>query len=563
MGTSEVNRRQQARSEPNIQQQANSGPNEHEANSGPNEQQPNRDPTVRFYVSAVQDDDNDDPIYDYHSENLHTLNSTDDESSKHTFLEFDDDYTFGEGRFELGTRFATTDRFKEVVKDSFIAEGRELRWIKNDRERVRVGCMDDDCPWLVHLSYNKSLQCYQVKTYKNDHTCARDLGSNAVDQHWISKKVEKRMSSQPHMRTNEAVDFLREEFSLTAHPKIAYRAVKEAKDKIMGNEREQYNNVKDYLFEILRSNPGSRAELCVTPISQAPPVFDKLYIGLEACKQGFKSGCRPLIHLDGCFLKTYYGRQLLTAVAQDANNQFYVVAYGVARSETKESRKWFLTLLQEDLGDVQTHGWNFMSDQQKGLLPALKEVMPNAHHRNCVMHIWKNFINRFKDLYIREVVWDCARCTTIPEFKEQMEKLKGINQGAWEYISKFEPATWVKAYFSHGPKVDNLTNNMCEVFNSKIVNYRSKPILTMCEKIRCYLMRRMVKHKELLSDYTGKLAPVQQKRMEHPIRPSNKWRVDWTCDDARKRFEVTRKATKVDVDLIKQTCSCNKWQLTG
>nr|XP_025618784.2 uncharacterized protein LOC112710668 isoform X1 [Arachis hypogaea] len=355
-GTSEVNRRQQARSEPNIQQHAKSGPNDHEADFGPNEEQPNTDPSVRFYVSTVQDDDDDDPIYDYHSEELHTPNSSDDESSRHKFPEFDDDYAFGEGRFELGTRFATIERFKEVVKDSFIAEGRELRWIKNDRERVRVGCKDDDCPWLVHLSYNRSLQCYQVKTYKNDHTCARDLGSNAVDQHWISKKVEKKMSLHPHMRTNEAVDFLREEFSLTAHPKMVYRAVKEAREKIMGNEREQYNNVRDYLFEILRSNPGSRAELCVTPIPQAPPVFDKLYIGLEACKQGFKSGCGPLIHLDGCFLKTYYGGQLLTAVAQDANNQFYVVSYGVARSETKESWKWFLTLLQEDLGDVQTHG---------------------------------------------------------------------------------------------------------------------------------------------------------------------------------------------------------------
>ncbi|XP_015941360.1 uncharacterized protein LOC107466865 [Arachis duranensis] len=328
------------------------------------------------------------------------------------------------------------------------------------------------------------------------------------------------MNTQPHMRTNEAIDFLREEFSLTAHPKMVYRAVREARERIMGNEREQYSN-------------------------------------------GFKSGCRPLIHLDGCFLKTYYGGQLLTAVAQDANNQFYMVAYGVARSETKESWKWFLTLLEEDLGDVQTHGWNFMSDQQKGLLPALKAVMPNAHHWNCVMHIWKNFINRFKDLYIREVVWDCAKYTTIPEFKEQMEKLKRINQGAWEYLSKFEPATWVKAYFSHGPKVDNLTNNMCEVFNSKIVNYRSRPILTMCEEIRCYLMRRMVKHKQLLQNVSEKLAPVQQKRLDRLIRPSNKWVAEWTGDEDRKRFEVSRKTTKVDVDLIKQTCSCNKWQLTG
>ncbi|XP_015943212.1 uncharacterized protein LOC107468445 [Arachis duranensis] len=395
------------------------------------------DQDVRFYVSLIQDDDNN-PVYDSESETLHTPISSDDESSKHKFLEFNDDYEHGEGRFELGTRFATIDRFKEVVKDSFIAEGRELRWIKNDKERVRMGCMDDEWPCLVHLSYNNSLQCYQVKTYKNDHTCARDMGSNAADQHWISLKVEKRMNTQPHMRTSEAIDFLREEFSLTAHPKMVYRAVREARERIMGNEREQYSNVRDYLFEILRSNPGSR---------------------------GFKSGYRPLIHLDGCFLKTYYGGQLLTVVAQDANNQFYVVAYGVTRSETKESWKWFLTLLEEDLGDVQTHGWNFMSDQQKGLLPALKAVMPNAHHQNCVMYIWKNFINRFKDLYIRKVVWDCAKCTTIPKFKEQMEKLKRINQGAWEYLSKFEPATLVKAYFSHGLKVDNLTNNMCEVFN--------------------------------------------------------------------------------------------------
>ncbi|XP_016168378.1 extensin-like [Arachis ipaensis] len=76
--------------------------------------------------------------------------------------------------------------------------------------------------------------------------------------------------------------------------------------------------------------------------------------------------------------------------------------------------------------------------------------------------------------------------------------------------------------------MDNLTNNMCEVFNAKIVNYRSKPILTMCEEIRCYLMRRMVKHKELLENYPGKLALVQQKRLDCLIRPSNKWLAEWT-----------------------------------
>ncbi|XP_015934181.1 uncharacterized protein LOC107460337 [Arachis duranensis] len=344
---------------------------------------------------------------------------------------------------------------------------------------------------------------------------------------------------------------------------MVYRAVVEAREKIMGNERDQYKRSRDYCEQILLSNPSSTARLELMPIPESPPIFDKLYICLDACKKGFKDGCRPLLHLDGCFLKTYYMGWLLAAVAQDANNQFYVVAYGVVRGETKDAWKWFLTNLQEDIGDSASHGWTFISDQQKGLLPALKEVMPHAKLRNCVMHMWKNFINRFKDLYIRKVVWECARCTTIAEFKECMDKLKQVNHGAWEYLSRFPPESWVKTYFSHAPKIDNLTNNMCEVFNAKIVTYRTKPILTMCEEIRCYLMRRMVNHKRVLDNHTEKLAPVQQKRMERLLSLSTKWMAEWVGDNERKRFEVSRKASKVDVDLIKYTCSCNKWQLTS
>ncbi|XP_072074347.1 uncharacterized protein [Arachis hypogaea] len=211
------------------------------------------------------DTDGDDIIWEYESEELHTPVSSEDEGNKHQWPEFNDQYSFGEGIFELGTRFATIERFKEVVKDTFIAEGRELVWIKNDRERVRVGCKDKECGWIAHLSYNRQLQCFQVKTYRNEHTYARDLESNATDQHWISKKVEKRMATHPHMTTHEAIDFLREDFDLTAHPKMVYRAVKEARERMMGNEREQYGKLRDYLLEIHRSNPGSSTLLDLIP----------------------------------------------------------------------------------------------------------------------------------------------------------------------------------------------------------------------------------------------------------------------------------------------------------
>ena len=95
------------------------------------------------------------------------------------------------------------------------------------------------------------------------------------------------------------------------------------------------------------------------------PIFYKFYVCLESCKRGFIEGCRPLIGLDGYFLKGYYKGQLLAAVTQDGNNGFYVIAYAIVESETKESWKWFLTMLIRDIGDVKEHGWNFISDQSK------------------------------------------------------------------------------------------------------------------------------------------------------------------------------------------------------
>ncbi|XP_072088064.1 uncharacterized protein [Arachis hypogaea] len=255
--------------------------------------------------------------------------------------------------------------------------------------------------------------------------------------------------------------------------RMIYRALKAAREQAIGKEREQYGKLHDYLNEIHRSNPRSTGMIDVIPQPEGCPLFNRLYISLDACKKGFKAGCRPLIGLDGCLLKGYFGGHLLSAVGLDANNSFFVIAFAVVESENSDSWKWFLSILNDDLGSVVANGWNFMSDQQKGLAKALHEVMPQAHHRNCVLHIWKNFIKHFKDKHTKGLVWKAAKSTTMREFKDSMELVKKVNKAAWEYLRMFDLGAWTKAYFSHGPKCDNITNNMCEVWNAKIVEYRN------------------------------------------------------------------------------------------
>ncbi|XP_072057959.1 uncharacterized protein [Arachis hypogaea] len=189
--------------------------------------------------------------------------------------------------------------------------------------------------------------------------------------------------------------------------------------------------------------------------------------------------------------------------------------------------------------------------------------MPNAHHRNCVRHIWKNFTNKYKDTQLKNVVWACAKSSTVAEFNDNMQRLKRMNEDAWAYLAKLDPGCWTKSKFSYYPKLDNITNNMTEVWNAKIVHYREKPILTMLEELRCYIMRRMAQHKKALSMYTGVVAPVQQKRMEAIKKETKHWTAQWTGDDARQVFEVQMHMKKLGVHLGNNTCTCNMWQLTG
>ena len=69
--------------------------------------------------------------------------------------------------------------------------------------------------------------------------------------------------------------------------------------------------------------------------------------------------------LDGCFIKNKCRGEILTAVGRDANDQRFLVAWAVVRSETKANWVWFLQHLKEDLGLNDGNNLTLISDMQK------------------------------------------------------------------------------------------------------------------------------------------------------------------------------------------------------
>jgi hypothetical protein len=97
---------------------------------------------------------------------------------------------------------------------------------------------------------------------------------------------------------------------------------------------------------------------------------------------------------------------------------------------------------------------------------------------------------RHPGILIKELFWRAVKATYIKEFEKVMSELKEVDVGVHKWLEELPLKTWTRSKFTGNAKSDALLNNMCECFNSKIIEVRQKPIISLVEDIRIYLMKR-------------------------------------------------------------------------
>jgi len=132
-----------------------------------------------------------------------------------------------------------------------------------------------------------------------------------------------------------------------------------------------------------------------------------------------------------------------------------------------------------------------------------------------------------------------------------MESIKRKSEKALAYLNKWPKESCTKAYFSIDPNMDNVCKNTCGSFNSRILKYRIKLIMTMA-KMPHYEDNKCKQSKVGKQNWLH--CSMQQSRLDKIKRESNQWTPIFI---SKGRLQVANNwRTHVDVDLDAQTCTC-------
>ncbi|KAK4394368.1 hypothetical protein Sango_1907600, partial [Sesamum angolense] len=158
-----------------------------------------------------------------------------------------------------------------------------------------------------------------------------------------------------------------------------------------------------------------------------------------------------------------YGGQLLVAVGRDGNDNMFPIAMAVVQVENRDTWGWFVGELLDDIGGMGTNKWSFISDRQKDLVEALKDLVPESEHRFCLRHMYENFKMKFKSVELKEYFWKAASTANKREFDGFMKKIEELDpnikaevETASEWLRKINPQHWARPHFPVQSKCDIL-----------------------------------------------------------------------------------------------------------
>ncbi|XP_012850834.1 PREDICTED: uncharacterized protein LOC105970545 [Erythranthe guttata] len=360
----------------------------------------------------------------------------------------------------------------------------------------------------------------------------------------IAEAIVENMQAKPLMCANDVIIKAKKDYGITINYHVAWRTIEASTSCIFGDEALSFSFLTLYFREAGHCNPDSVFDV---EVDDADNSFKRCFFSFGASLSGFNL-CHQMLILDGTFLKGKYKGVLLSAIAKDArNSEFYIFSFSFSDS------LFYYSVL------------TFVSDRQRGILEAVKDIFPHCHHYFCILHLENNLKNRlsgmppnYRDMLERQFT-ACACAPTKQIFHQNLEKLKSSGlKKVIDFLSELPFDNWTYAY-SETRRYGELYLNAVESWNSAMKKFRHLPITELVDSIRGWVTDKVCERITESKVFKTMLCPEMEKVLNNIVDAGR------TCNVRRSTGIVIQVHSDmhVIVDLFNRTCTCRMWQITG
>ncbi|XP_075112488.1 uncharacterized protein LOC107782403 [Nicotiana tabacum] len=259
----------------------------------------------------------------------------------------------------------------------------------------------------------------------------------------------------------------------------AWRVKEKALQFLRGNPADSYSKLPKYFYILEETYHGSVVKLKKT----SDECFLYAFVALCTSISG-RQHYRPVVVVDGTFLKSAYRGIMLTARTMDAAGTILPLAYVVVDSENDASWKWFFEQFKQAYGERPS--MCVVSDRNESILKATSIVYTGMPH-SCMWHIWTNIRSKFKKghLQLHELYFATARSYTLDEFNESMSKNEEVDPRVKSYLYDIGYHRWSRLHATVN-KTWTMTSNIAESLNA--VRASTDHIHTVLDGVKGYIV---------------------------------------------------------------------------
>ncbi|KAM6594276.1 hypothetical protein CsatA_001979 [Cannabis sativa] len=371
----------------------------------------------------------------------------------------------------------------------------------------------DELLWALTASRNGPTKSFIIRKYdrKMIHTC--DLNIRFADKRQATTKlignyIKPRFTNIKTTQTPQDIrGEMKHKYGVRMNYMKAWRSKEHAQEELRGKANESYRLLPGFLHMLQKTNPGTIVHM----ETEDDNSFKYLFVALDASIKGWKK-CKPIIVVDGTFLKSTYGGTLLSACTQDANGHIFPLAFSVVDSEYNNSWQWFFTKVRETYGIREEQC--LISDRHESISKAACQVFPEITHCYCVYHLLSNLKATFKKnaSKLDKPFFAAARAYTERKFKYHMSELDSLDIRVRPYLQQVGYHKWSR-YHCKNNRYSTMTSNIAESLNAANLAARELPITTLMESLRALIQQWTYTNRKKAQKTTTFLTPTAEKKL--------------------------------------------------